>query len=205
MNSHQSCNSLGLQLHLGVVTPLLFLEARWSSAYPYKFISWGTTYWREAAYASYKNGPARLPCGTLKFSGLDVEQEPFTLTLHSLGCRYESNQFKAVPLTTNSLFRISSSIQWSTVLNAADKSMATNAVISWSSNAHRQSFTSLVRAVLQVWNLQYANWYWGSMLCTFTVVVEPNKSTFFHNFRHKTGITYWPVTFLHQLHTTVFN
>ena len=34
-----------------------------------------------------------------------------------------------------------------------------------------------------------------------TVVVEPKGSTFFHNFRCKIEITYWPVTFLCQLHT----
>ena len=105
MISLQSCNALGLQLHLGVVIPLLFQKQG-----GYWHIHIKLYYWVLHTGEKLHMQGTIPPFGTLKFSGLDVEYEPFTLTLQFPGCRYESKHYKAVPPTPNCLFRTSSSI-----------------------------------------------------------------------------------------------
>ena len=137
----------------------LFRE--WSSANPFKPTSSGTTSCNVKAYAEYRFGPARLPCGTKQSRDLIVENFIPTFTLQNFGHRYDSNQASALPNTLNLDCRTWRRIWWSTVSNATLKSIMHIAHNSWFSKFHSTSFTTLIMEVSQLKFFLYTDWYSG--------------------------------------------
>ena len=80
-------------------------------------------------------------------------------TLHFQFSKYDINHFSTVSHNLIFFSRIWSKISWSTISNAADKFVITNAVISFLSIAQRMSLIILRIFVSQMCTDLYANWY----------------------------------------------
>ena len=154
----QSCKAEMVVCSAFLSSALKDLFKEWLSANPFKPTSSGTISCKVEAYAEYRFGPARLPCGTKQSQDLIVENFDPTLTLQNLVRRYDSNQASPHPDTLNLDCRTWRRIWWSTMSNTVLKSIIHVAHTSWFSKFCRTSFTTLIMEVSQLKFFLHANW-----------------------------------------------
>ena len=104
-----------------------------------------------------KTGSRTDPWGMPHFSSTDDDFLPATDTCWYLEDRYDATQSSARSLRPILVSSCLSSIIWSTVLKAAERSRRTKKADCFQSKAINKSFKTQVKAVSVEWNFRYAD------------------------------------------------